>query len=111
MADFVSPTIDLVRAYVTMYTDFRAFKDECTTFRRSLCNVIEVLEDVQEETSKENVAGSTRLGRPMELLQGATKEGGEVLRKCSAKNTLIAFVSSRQLMGCSTRPRAISGKR
>jgi hypothetical protein len=100
MADFISPTIKIVRGCVNMYTDFCTFKEECTSFRESLSRVVEVLEDFLEQLSVGNVAGThTKLRRPMELLQGATKDGGEVLRKCSEKKKLLAFVFSRQLMG------------
>jgi hypothetical protein len=106
MADLVSPTIELVRACVNMYTDFRAFKEECTTFRRSLCNVVEVLEDVQHEMARGNVTGTTKLHTPMELLQSATREGGEVLKKCSSTKKLLAFAFSRQLMGMLNKARS-----
>jgi hypothetical protein len=99
MADLISPTIKLVVGCVNMYTDFCTFKEECTLFRESLSNAEEVLEDFQQQLSKWNVTRThTKLRRPMELLQGASKEGGEVLRKCSGRK-LLAFVFSRQLMG------------
>lgn len=106
MGDLVSPTIKVITTCVNLYTDFCAFQEECTTFRRSLCNVCEVLEGVQEEISRGHVSGNTRLRRPMELLQTATEEGGQVLQTCSTTRKLLAFVFSRQLMGTLNKAKA-----
>jgi U-box domain len=108
MGDLVTPTIKVINACINKYTDFCAFKEECVTFRQSLCNVKEVLEDVAKEIAEgSGSSGSnTRLRRPMELLQTATAEGGEVLKKCSTKRTLLAFVFSRQLMGMLNKAKA-----
>ena len=45
MADLLTPTINLIRTCTAKYTDFCAFEEECTMFRRSLCHVVEVLTD------------------------------------------------------------------
>ena len=99
MADLLTPTINVIRTCTQKYTDFCVFEEECATFRRSLCNVMDVLNGFLEEFYEGKATGNTRLRRPLELLLSATKEGEQVLEKCASKRKLLAFVFSRQLLG------------
>lgn len=87
MADVLTPTINLIRTCTAKYTDFCAFEEECTMFRRSLIHVVEVLTDFQKDLPMESPSPSnnTSLQRPLELLQTATKDGGDVLKHCCSK--------------------------
>jgi U-box domain len=96
----------LIQECVSKYQDFHSYKKECAAFQNSLRHVVDVLKDCQLSIASKRFTGNTRLRRPMELLEAATKEGGEVLEACSSKKKLYAFFYSNRLMGALARARA-----
>jgi U-box domain len=112
-SDLIHPTVTAIKMCVSLYQDFVSYKDECEAFRNSLCDVVAVLEGIQHDLDARGSGGgatskygATKLRLPMELLEGATREGSQVLKKCASTRTLVAIVFSRQLMGILSKAKA-----